>query len=384
MPQLAVYLGPPLVLVFLLAMLVRWNDSRIELLRLFLLFFFAYSMLLRWVLPYNPYYARFLLSNELAPYVMLFVVCVWCALRRRRMVHRALTVCLVLTIGYSGVLSAAQIGKNEQQGLYASLGRLLAPTGPDDIILLDVHDAGVLKTPLVYTFGRQVVTVDQSDLDDAGYMVALATGHDNTWLITPAHSAPGAFSRVATVRYKVVGFRHDHFVPMHQETFQDAPLFLYQMTAPRVPVGVEQPVRSGSPWLSWFTRGWSAAEGWGIWSGATTAELRIDPRELPSSDSGVTLSLQAVAFVGDGRPCQRVDVLIDGKSAGSYHPCYPSGQFSMSLPLSAQLLQSGRTISVTFDLPDARSPKSLGLSNDSRTLGIAMTGVKVVPQTTGR
>jgi hypothetical protein len=77
-------------------------------------------------------------------------------------------------------------------------------------------------------------------------------------------------------------------------------------------------------------------------------------------------------------------VLIDGKSAGSYHPCYPSGQFSMSLPLSAQLLQSGRTISVTFDLPDARSPKSLGLSNDSRTLGIAMTGVKVVPQTTGR
>src|SRR6185437_12101969 len=99
-------------------------------------------------------------------------------------------------------------GKNEQSGLYASLARLLAPTGPGDIILLDMHDAGVLKTPLVYTFGRQVVTVDQSDLNDAGYVAALATGHDNTWLITPARSAPEAFSRVATVRYKVVEFRH--------------------------------------------------------------------------------------------------------------------------------------------------------------------------------
>jgi len=383
LPQLAIFLGPLLVIAFLLAMLVQWKDSRIELLRLFLLFFLAYSMLLRWVLPYNPYYARFLLSNELAPYVMLFVVCVWCALRHQRSIHRALTVCLVLTLGYSGVLSAAQIGKNEQSGLYASLARLLAPTGPGDIILLDMHDAGVLKTPLVYTFGRQVVTVDQSDLNDAGYVAALATGHDNTWLITPARSAPEAFSRVATVRYKVVEFRHDHWAPMHLETSRDTPLFLYDLMAPKVPVGVDEPLRAGSPWLGWFTKGWSSAEGWGIWSQAPMAELRIDPRSLPVSKNGVTLSLQAQGFVGSGHPCQRVDVRIDGQRAGSYRPCYPAGQFTMSLPLSVQLLESDRAITVTFDLPDARSPESLGLGRDSRILGMALTGVKVAPQAAG-
>lgn len=384
LPQLAIFLGPLLVIAFLFAMLVRWNDSRIEVLRLFLLFFFAYSMLLRWVLPYNPYYARFLLSNELASYVMLFVVCVWCALRRREMIHHALTACLLITLGYSGVLSAAQIGKNEQSGLHADLTRLLAPTGPDDIILLDVHDAGVLKTPLVYTFGRQVVTVDRSDLDDAGYMAALATGHDNAWLITLARGAPNAFSRVATIRYKLVGFKHDHWVPMHLETSQNVPLFLYNMTAPKLPADADQPLRSGSPWLDWFVKGWGTAENWGIWSDATTAELRIDPQSLPFYSSGGTLSLQAQAFVGRGHPCQRVDVLIDGKSAGSYHPCYPAGQFAVSLPLSALLLKSSRPITVTFNLPDARSPQSLGLNNDSRTLGIALTGVKAAPQAAGK
>lgn len=383
LPQLAIFLGPLLVLIFLLAMLARWDDSRIELLRLFLLFFFAYSMLLRWVLPYNPYYARFLLSNELAPYVMLFVVCVWCALRHRRMVHRVLTVCLVVTLGYSGVLSAAQIGKNAQQGMYASLARLLEPTQSGDIILLDMHDTGVLKTPLVYTFGRQVVTVASSDLDDAGYVAALATGHDNTWLITPAHDAPDTFSQVAQTRYKVVGFQHDHWVPARLDIGQDVPLFLYKLTAPKLPVGSDQPLRAGSPWLGWFTKGWGSAEGWGIWSDATTAQLQIDPRSMPFPDDGATLTLQAQAFVGRGQPCQHVVVSIDGKRAGSYHPCYPSGQFTITLPLSAGLLQSGRAVTVTFDLPDARSPQSLGLSNDWRTLGIALTGAKVAPYAAG-
>jgi len=55
----------------------------------------------------------------------------------------------------------------------------------------------------------------------------------------------------------------------------------------------------------------------------------------------------------------------------------------MSLPLSTQLLESDRAITVTFDLPDARSPGSLGLGRDSRILGMALTGVKVVPQAAG-
>ncbi len=376
LPQLAIFLGPLLVIAFLIGMWRCWPDPRMEVLRLFLVLFFAYAMLLRWVLPYNPYYARFLLS-ELAPYLILFVVCVWAALSKGTAWRTLLTACFVLSLGYAGVLSAAQIGKDEQAGLHAALARLVSPIGPDDLILLDVHDAGVLKTPLVYTFDRHVVTVDQADLDDASYVAALASTYENTWLITPGLSAPGAFTRLGKFRYRVESYRRDHFVPLSIATDQDRPLFLYKLTTPEVPIGAGQPFGKHSLWFGWLVRGWSGPESWGVWSAAKTAELRIDPRELPSSPGGLNLRLQAQAFVVAQHPCQRVIVAVDGTRAANYHFCLPNGQLQMNLPIPGSLISAGKPIRVTFDLPDAQSPQALGLSNDDRKLGIALSGFEV-------
>lgn len=376
LPQLVIFLGPLLVVAFLIAMARRWPDPRMELLRLFLVMFFAYAMLLRWVLPYNPYYARFLVS-ELAPYLILFVVCVWAALKKDTAARTLLSVCFVLSLTYAGVLSAAQIGKNEEAGLHDTLARLVAPIGPDDLILLDVHDAGVLKTPLVYTFGRHVVTVGQTDLADAGYMAKLASAYANTWLITPALSAPDAFTRANKSWYRVVTYKRDHFAPLALTYDPGQPLFLYELTAPKVPVDVGQAFGTGSPWLGWLTRGWSGPEPWGVWSAAETAELRIDPRSLPASSSGVVLHLQAQAFIVAQHPCQRVIVVMNDVQTGNYHPCYPTGQFQMTLQIPEALIAAEKPIVVTFELPDAQSPQSLGLSNDGRKLGISLTGFEV-------
>lgn len=376
LPQLAIFLGPLLVIAFLICMWRYWPDPRMEVLRLFLVLFFAYAMLLRWVLPYNPYYARFLLS-ELAPYLILFVVCVWAALNKGTAWRTVLTVCFVVSLGYAGVLSAAQIGKNEEAGLHATLARLVAPTGSDDLILLDVHDAGVLKTPLVYTFGRHVVTVDQTDLGDAGYIAALASAYESAWLITPNLSAPGAFTRVDKIRYRVESYRRDHFVPLGIATEQNQSLSLYKLTAPEVPIGVGQAFGTRSLWLDWLVQGWSGAESWGVWSAANVAELKIDPQELPPAHDGLTLTLQAQAFVVAQHPCQRVDIAIDGVHTASYRPCYPGGQFQMSLPITETLLSAGKPIRVTMELPDAQSPQALGLGNDDRKLGIALNSFEV-------
>jgi len=376
LPQLAIFLGPLLVVAFLIAMCRRWPDPRMELLRLFLVMFFAYSTLLRWVLPYNPYYARFLVS-ELAPYLILFVTCVWAALNKNTTVRALLSACFVLSLVYAGVLSAGQIGKNEEAGLYDALARMVAPIGPDDLILLDVHDAGVLKTPLVYTFDRHVATVSQADLANAGYMAALASAYANTWLITPDLSAPDAFTRVNKSRYRVVTYQRDHFVPLALTHDPDRPLFLYQLTTPKVPVDVGESFGVGSPWLGWLTRGWSGPEPWGVWSAAEAAELRIDPRSLPASSGGVVLRLKAQAFVVAQHRCQRVIVVMSGVQIGNYHPCYPTGQFQMSLQIPEALIAAGKPIEVKLELPDAKSPQALGLSHDWRKLGISLMGFEV-------
>lgn len=378
LPQLAVFLGPLLVIAFLIAMCRRWPDPRLEAVRLFLLVFFAYAMLLRWVLPYNPYYARFLLS-ELAPYLILFVVCVWAVLIKGTVTRTVLTGCFVLSLGYAGIVSAAQVGRVEEAGLHDTLARLVAPVGHDDLIMLDLHDAGVLKTALIYTFGRHVVTVNQDDLDDAGYVAALASGYDTTWLVTPKPTAPETFALFDKVRYRVVTYRHDHFAPLSLTTGPDQPLSLYRLVAPRVPLDASHPLGSDSLWVSWLARGWSSPEQWGVWSNARTSKLRIDPRSLPPLHGKLILRLQGRVFVEPRHPCQRVLIEMNGAHAASYRPCFPKSHFQMDLPIPESLISRREMIVVTFVLPDTKSPKALGISSDSRQLGIGLSSFEMSP-----
>jgi len=74
---LVVFVGPFVVCAFLFGSVQRRHHPVVIFLHWFAAGFFAYIMLLQWVIPYSPYYARYLLS-ELVPYSILFVTCVWC------------------------------------------------------------------------------------------------------------------------------------------------------------------------------------------------------------------------------------------------------------------------------------------------------------------
>ncbi len=380
---LGVYLGPLLVVAFLI-LIWRWqSDPRIAFLRWFVAGFFVYALLLQWIIPYAPYYARYLLS-ELAPYLILLVVCVWAGMRVGTG-RAAVSAALFLSALYATALSAAQIGKNEQVGLYKTLAQLVAPIEQNDLILLDASnggapDAGELKTPLIYTFDRKVVTVDNAVLNDANYLAALDADYDDLFLITPSANPPTGFIPVDSVRYTVVGFQHTHFAPLHMQAFEDLPLYLYKLGEARAPLNLALPLGIGSEWTRWLVDGWNHPESWGVWSSGYSSRLDIDPAQLPQRSAGAVLHFTARLFVAPGHPCERVEVSVDGSSQAAYRQCLPDDHLQINVPVTAESLDGTRPVSVEFALPDAASPQSLGLGNDGRVIGLGLESVRVTEQ----
>jgi hypothetical protein len=379
---LFVYLGPFLVVAFLALAAFRKEEPRVAFLFWFVSGFFAYVLLLQWVVPYSPYYARYLLS-ELAPYTILFVVCVWSGLRVAA-VRRLLSVAIGLSLLYATALSAAQIGKNEDDGAYAALARIAAPVGPSDLVLLYLQPNSPfvqshIKTPLLYTFHRETVTVGTGDLANALYLAKLDSLYNNIFLLTEGGSAPSGFSLVGSTQFDVKSYKRNHSFPHRLTSSKDVVLKLYRMEHVRLPEGTLLGFEAGGAGVKWLESGWNSPEHGGTWSSGDWATLRIDSRDLPETDVALSLRLEARVFTVPSHPTQRIEVRVNGKKVGQYVVRYPQAALAIQVPLGQIDAESKRKIEVAFRLPDAASPRRLGLSVDGRDLAIYLVGASILP-----
>lgn len=120
--------------------------------------------------------------------------------------------------------------------------------------------------------------------------------------------------------------------------------------------------------------GWGRVEEWGTWSEGAEAEivLRIPPEAR-------AISIEAAAFVQPQHTRQQVEVSINGVAA-------LSTQFTrlqdntLELPLTPAIRETigaeGR-LRVQFHLPDAISPKALGLGSDERVMALGLKSLTV-------
>lgn len=381
---LFVYTGPLLPLAFLGLVLRRQDDPRVEFLRLFAAGFFVYIVLLQWTVPYGPYYARYLLS-EAVPYMLLFTVVAWVCMPKNG-IRRILSAILAITLIYSVTASAGQLGKNEGEGVYQSLTQLLAPVDKGDIILLDTLELGAgmpdnneLKTPIVYTFGLTAVTVSGASLADHAYIAALNARYDDVFLISPSAVAPEGFDSMGSTRLRVNAYEWSHSFPHQLFMREDARLFLYRLVRPVFPLGHPESFKAPGAWNEWLTSGWGVPEADGVWSSGAHADITIDPRELSRVVQGIRLNFEVSGLVTAEHPRQRIQMSVNGMAAGTHEVIYPNGQMQFNVVVPAADMTSSSEIHITFDLPDAVSPQSIGMNNDMRVLGIQLETLTASP-----
>lgn len=380
--MLVVMMCPLMLVAFFAAVAASRPDPRLVFLRWLVAGFFGYLAVLQWTVPYAPYYTRYLLS-DFVPYALLLVVVAW-AVMARSAKRTAVTAAILGTLVYSAALSAAQIGKNENQGALASTQRIATRMQPSDLIMLDEPPGSCmqyneLKTPLIYTFGRHVVTVDGSDLRDLGYMSALDARYDNVFLLTADTDAPlPGYRFVIHSRYKVLHYQWNHSFPHRLAVWRDCHLSLYER------------IRGWSSRAAWVSfavhgggvaalqNGWGTPQLWGTWSVANRAVLSVDPADLPASTTGIVLRFTAKVLVDPKHSEQRVEVSVNGGPVQSYTGRYPNDEIVFPVSIAPDLLQSDHPIAIAFTLPDAISPVALGQSIDARPLALGLERVQVM------
>lgn len=379
-----VYLGPLLPLAFVSLALRLQAQPMHEFLRLLTVGFLVYILVLQWVVPYGPYYARYLLS-EIVPYMLLFTVVVWSRMPPG-VGRRAMNAVLAITLIYSAGATATQLGKTESAGLYKSLGQLLAPVDSADVVLLDVMGPGLpdnseIKTPIKFTFGLSAVTVSQASLADLAYMGALNARYDDVFLVSPSAVPPQGFDYAGRTRIRVSAFEWTHSFPHKTFLREDMDLYLYRLATPIFPLEHVESFAAPGAWNNWLASGWSTPESVGVWSSGNHTEIAIDPRQIPHVKGDLQLTFTVGALLTPAHAQQRVRVSVDGVAAAPFSVRHPDQDVQIKLDIPAGELTGSQRIRIDFDLPDATTPKSLGINGDERVLGILLKTLTAAPAT---
>lgn len=122
--------------------------------------------------------------------------------------------------------------------------------------------------------------------------------------------------------------------------------------------------------INYLASGWSTPESWGTWSEGSSAILffPVKPTKIAS------ISIEFNALVSPTHPLQRVEIFVNGVPSLSLMVNEPSGTVEVKLPETAKL-DSFSGVKVEFRLPDAVSPKNIGLGNDARILAFGLKAV---------
>src|SRR5205085_6363448 len=70
------------------------------------------------------------------------------------------------------------------------------------------------------------------------------------------------------------------------------------------------------------------------------------------------------------RPSQPVEVFVNGQKLAEWEANSNPAEYQLTIP--ADTVKRGRTLEIEFRTPKATSPKSVGLNEDPRVLGVCL------------
>jgi hypothetical protein len=173
------------------------------------------------------------------------------------------------------------------------------------------------------------------------------------------------------------------FDPRHAEQLPDLSRFGVTYTGLKAALtrGAHVDFRPGGNSESVLGEGWSEhTDTWARWTDGPRATLRLRGRN--GIERGSHLEMTLSAFVAPRHPRQRVTVSMNGRQLGVLEftqKQVANGPATIQLPVPSGVDACGDELLLQLDLPDAQSPKNLGLSDDLRRLGVAMIELRLVP-----
>lgn len=161
-------------------------------------------------------------------------------------------------------------------------------------------------------------------------------------------------SLILVWNHPLIGWTNNNFVEIKSDT--------------KITFDASNPI---PPW-----EGWSHPEPGGTWSDGDTSLLLLALSSLPKND--VELMIEGHAFLDDKNPSQEVDVLVNKIHVATlkYDQQANGGIRAVKIPKRLVLDNDGHLLT-KFNFKNPKSPAELGLSDDTRRLGLSIVSLEL-------
>lgn len=372
------YTSPVLVLFGGIAMLSRSLDFRLALMTVIVGVSLGVFIITNPILPYQYYYARYLVS-ESVPYAI--ICCVVAMFNGVSQSWRRLgIVAVIITIPIFGYFTFKQFGAEEGIRPLSILRKIAAHVDDGDVLLIEPEGWSIprygVEEPLRIYFGIKTFKLPTKQINSV-VGKKLAKSFRNIWLLTPTVIDDDRFVlEERLLHYDKVVERVGHIPMKIVDDFWHQELFLYSMKKLGYPSSPETYKIDFSPNEisrdSYETRfilgdGWHAVENAHVWStGMSIINLKntmFINNKLPSL---MKLEIAPYAATKD-RPVM-IEVYVGNRRLEFEYKT--SARKSIEIPVACSYNHEQCTIK--FLVKNAASPKDLGQSSDVRILGFAL------------
>lgn len=117
--------------------------------------------------------------------------------------------------------------------------------------------------------------------------------------------------------------------------------------------------------------GWSLPERDHIWSVGNYSDMLF---KVPKTNKDLILEINGEPFLSTELGSQQVKVFLNNRLIANW-PCHSSSNYSTLV--FNHLIQKDGVVYLKFVYENPRSPKSLGISNDSRILGFSFRSIRI-------
>jgi len=163
--------------------------------------------------------------------------------------------------------------------------------------------------------------------------------------------------------------------------------FIIGIAAERVLFGSKQSSRHGSAAnvfagfvmlsddVRFLGSGWDAPEPWGTWTIASQAGVKIPLKGRPASD--VEVSITGRLYPAFEQRQQTIGVSVNGHYLGQMKSGLVDDDRSFKFEVPASVARSQSPMDFVFSIQNPTSPRSIGQSGDTRTLGLGLVTIEL-------
>ncbi len=126
-----------------------------------------------------------------------------------------------------------------------------------------------------------------------------------------------------------------------------------------------------------FWHGFSAPEEGFTWTEGNVASMGL---RVPPPQKDLVLKLEMTPLIGGNTPYQEISLRINGRLLETWR-VKNVGEYTLDIPRE---LVAGEILEIVFHLPNAVSPKEIGINRDERLLAVAIKSLVIEERDTGR